>query len=68
MKDSPENQMVSKEIVFDKQEIQLSIKQLMEEFAELEYQFFLEKNERSDAASENPNLEIGNNTNQETAA
>ncbi|SNS70755.1 hypothetical protein SAMN06295967_1189 [Belliella buryatensis] len=43
-----------------------SIAILLYEFAEIEYQYFLEKNENIGAAKEDKNLEIGQN--QKTAA
>lgn len=45
-----------------------SIQVLMQELAEIEYQYFLEKNERLNAASDQPTLEISQNTNPKTAA
>ena len=43
-----------------------SITILLYEFAEIEYQYFLEKNEKIGAANDGENLEIGQN--QKTAA
>ncbi len=44
-----------------KEEDLASIEILMKEFAEIEYQYFLEKNEKINAASDQPILEIGQN-------
>jgi hypothetical protein len=38
-----------------------SIEILLQEFADIEYQYFLEKNERTGAAKDDKNLEIGQN-------
>jgi hypothetical protein len=63
-----ESRFSLKECTSPNGEVSLSIQQLMEEFAEIEYQYFLEKNEKNNAAPNQSNLEIGNNTNKETAA
>jgi hypothetical protein len=46
----------------------ISLELLMDAFAELEYQFFLEKNEMLNAASKQPRLDLSHTTNQKTAA
>ena len=38
-----------------------SIEILLQEFADIEYQYFLEKNDRTGAAKDDKNLEIGQN-------
>jgi hypothetical protein len=51
-----------------KEENLVAFEILMNDFAEIEYQYFLEKNERLNAASEQPTLEISQNMNQKFAA
>lgn len=46
----------------------ISLELLMDAFAELEYQFFLEKNEMLNAASNQSRLDLSHTTNQKTAA
>ena len=50
------------------EEVLTSIEILMKEFANIEYQYFSEKNEKIHAASDEPNLEIGQSDNEKLAA